>query len=314
MQVLEDRQCACSSGRVHDSMSGSLCRTRRHVRRGIGTTGYAFAAVPLQGMAERAGCATARWQGEAGQRQRGRKKASAQPIVTGLFGLTSGDEYSSAVGFGGRGRGWKKKEEKAIAGSGPVPSRLTGLAPIRSETFHRAPFSLSPGKTPCWPPRDAGIRLPEQVGGPSELWNRRFLVTGKCGSGPAAHGDRIGIACSPSVRAPVLIRPNIANAPLPDIVARIEQRCQAPTGRLQMPGCHTARPRFNSRPTFVHHCGVRAPDLIRERLAVACGVVIRLGSQRSRDAASVASFKPSQALPVNPPTQNMKIAGCTAEV
>ncbi|EAQ87355.1 predicted protein [Chaetomium globosum CBS 148.51] len=134
---------------------------------GLVQRSYAFAAVPLQGMAERAGCATARWQGEAGQRQRGRKKASAQPIITDLFGLTSGDEYSSAVGFGGRGRGWKKKEEKAIAGSGPAPSRLTGLAPIRSETFHRAPFSLSPGRLPVGRRGMLGSDCRSRLGGPS---------------------------------------------------------------------------------------------------------------------------------------------------
>jgi hypothetical protein len=58
--------------------------------------------------------------------------------------------------------------QKAAAGSGapsfPGADSVSTLRP-------GVPSSSAAGKAPCWPPRDAGIRLPEQVWGFSELWN-----------------------------------------------------------------------------------------------------------------------------------------------
>ncbi len=83
--------------------------------------------------------------------------------------------------------------------------------------------------------RDAGVRLPEQVGGrppaqgqgpwfsccsPGTRRTRRSVepssATGKCGSRPPPQpGSRIGTVCSHSVRGASLIRPGRPGCPMP---------------------------------------------------------------------------------------------------
>jgi hypothetical protein len=154
--------------------------------------------------------------------------------------------------------------------------------------------------------------------GGSQSCGTPALVTGKCGSGPAAgDGNRIGIACSHSVASAVsdLTRPARHRVPI-TLVARASQRQQRQTRcpipyrtAPGVPGCHAGQAGITSTrgPTHVHRCGVRAPDLIREGWRRACvpawwwaGGCFVSGAG-SRHAASVASFEPSQELPADHP-------------